>query len=169
LQLKLGVRQTMDRISVMILFVACTGCAAEHSDPAVEAASSSAASTPTVGVDTPLDRGPLVTDSDSFVHERKWSPSDSIVGEFMRFPHRARLDAEVLTSESAILPGDVRIGRTTMRVLKALLGEPALEKPEASAVLLQYNSPFIGPDEAVLFHFKGDTLRQISWTLDSDE
>jgi hypothetical protein len=169
LQLNQGVSKTMDRICVTILVVALTGCAADHSDSSPEAAPSGVASTTSVRVDTPQGGSALVTAPDSFVHESKWSPADSIVGEFVRFAYQRHLEAEALTSESAILPGDVQIGRTTTGMLKALLGKPALEKPEDSGVLLQYDSPFIGPDEEVLFHFTGDTLRRISWTLYSDE
>jgi len=157
----------MANFSITILFVVLA-CAAERSEPAGQPASSSAASITRTSVDTPLGESGLVTEPGGFVHERNWSHTDSIVGEFMRFSQRLDPDSAVVASDTVLLPAAVRIGRTTTVMFKALLGKPAVETQEGGMLVLQYNSPFIGPDEDVRFHMNRGILRRVSWTLYSD-
>ena len=158
----------MTKIRIAILSVVLAACAAERSEPAGQAASSSPGSIARTSIDTPLVGGGLVKGPSGLSHERNWSHADSIVGEFMLFSQRLDPDSAVVTSDTVPFPGGVRIGRTTAVMLKALLGEPAAETRENGVLLLRYNSPFIGADEDVSFHLTGNILRQVSWSLYSD-
>jgi hypothetical protein len=158
----------MTKLPITILLVALAACAAERSVPATQAASSSPSSITRTNIDTPLVGDGLVREPGGIIHERNWSRTDSIVGEFMRFSQRLAPESAAVTSDTVPLPGGVRIGRTNAVMLKALLGEPAVATPENGMLLLQYNSPFIGPDEAVVFYMRGDILRQVSWLLYSE-
>jgi hypothetical protein len=158
----------MTKIPIAILSLVLAACAAERSEPADQAASSSPGSLARTSIDTPQAGGGLVKGPSGFSHEMNWSHADSIVGEFMLFSQRLNPDSAVVTSDTVLLPAAVRIGRTTTVMLKALLGEPAIETREGGMLVLQYNSPFIGPDEEVRFHMDRDTLHQVSWTLYSD-
>jgi hypothetical protein len=158
----------MIRISKTVLIVVLCACATERSEPSDRMTAQPQAANAPAGIDTPLTQSALVTAPDSFVYQRNWSRADSIVGEFIRLSHLLAPSSDSVASDTVRLPGGVRIGRTTTGTLKALLGEPASENPEYGTLLLQYDSPFIGPDEAVIFHMKGDILRKISWTLYSD-
>jgi hypothetical protein len=161
----------MNKIAMTVLFVALVSCEPERSEPLGQAASSSPPSAariaidtpPRVAIDAPSGGGQYVKDADGFIHERSWSHADSIVGEFMRLYHRLAPNSGAVTSETTLLPGDVHIGRTTAVTLKSLLGEPATETPQDGMILLQYSSPFIGPDEAVIFHMRDNILRRVSW------
>jgi len=158
----------MTRISIAILTFVSAACTAESSDPGAQAASSSPGSVARTSIDTPLMGDELVRGPSGFSHIRNWSHADSIVGEFILFAQRLDRDSAVVTSDTISFPGAVRIGRTTAVMLKALLGEPAKETRVNGMLLLQYSSPFIGPDEDVIFYLSGNILRQVSWSLYSD-
>jgi len=158
----------MSRIPITILFIALLGCVAERSAPAGEPDSSGLSSMARTRIDTPLVATELITEPGGFIHERNWSHTDSVVGEFMRLPQGVDPNLPAVTSDTVSLPGAVRVGRTTESMLKAILGEPWGVTREDGMIVLQYNSPFIGPDESVHFHIRGDTLRQVSWALYSD-
>jgi len=158
----------MTKIPIAILSVVLAACAAERSKPAAQAASSSPSSSGRISVDTPVVGDGLVKGPSGFSHDRNWSHADSIVGEFMLFSQRLDPDSAVVTSDTVPLPAGVRIGRTNTVMLKALLGNPAVETQEGGMLVLRYNSPFIGPDEDVRFHMNRGILRQVSWTLYSD-
>jgi hypothetical protein len=142
----------MIKIPIAVLSIVLAACAAERSEPAAQAASSSPGSIARIGIDTPLVSGGLVKGPSGFSHERNWSQADSIVGEFMLFSQRLDPDSAVVTSDTVSFPAGVRVGRTTAVMLKAILGEPAAETRQDGTLLLRYNSPFIGADEDVSFH-----------------
>jgi hypothetical protein len=158
----------MTKIPIAILSVVLAACAAERSEPADQAASSSPGLIARTSIDTPLVGGGPVKGPSGFSHERNWSHADSIVGEFMLFSQRLYPDSAVVTSDTVPFPAGVRVGQTTAVMLKGLLGEPAAETRQDGMLVLQYNSPFIGADEAVNFHLNGNILRKVTWTLYSD-
>jgi hypothetical protein len=107
----------------------------------------------------------LVAEPDSFVHQRRWSLSDSLVGAWVKAGHKRQ--GRTLGS-GAGLPARAQIGQSTGDDLRSQLGTPSGTVVHGDTTLVTYASPFIGPDEAVVFHLVADTLRQVSWNLYSD-
>jgi hypothetical protein len=107
----------------------------------------------------------LVTEPDSFIHQRGWSQSDSLIGAWMKVGYKRQ---GRLLESGAGLPTKVRFGRSTGEDLRAQLGTASGTAVHADTTLMTYASPFIGPDEAVVFHLVADTIRQVSWELYSD-
>ena len=104
----------------------------------------------------------LITEADSFVHQHNWSRTDSLIGGFIKLGYKR--DGATVTSAIA-LPAQVQLGHTTGADLRALLGTPTSTRQARDTLLIEYASPFIGPDESVFFHLMADTLRQVSWGL----
>jgi hypothetical protein len=50
-------------------------------------------------------------------------------------------------------------------MLRDLLGKPSQQTILSDTLVLEYASPFIGPDESVLFHFVSGALREIAFSL----
>jgi hypothetical protein len=100
--------------------------------------------------------------ADSSLHDKDWSRHDSLVGAFMKLGWR-RGGSSV--GDAATLPAEIKLGGTTAGSLRTILGGPSEESSAADTLLLQYGSPFIGPDESVTFLFVDDTLRQLRWDL----
>jgi hypothetical protein len=94
-----------------------------------------------------------------------WSLTDSRVGAVMRIGKQRRpskdSDFTLTTSSLEVAPG-IRVGCSADSV-RALLGRPTHERALGDTTILEYASPFIGPDESVEFHVVGGTVRRIAW------
>jgi len=146
------------------LLLALAACRSDRV-PAQDAEKNSSASvvTPTT---TPEDAAAgLKRDPDGELHMADWSVTDSQIGAVMRIGKQRRPsqndDFAVTTSSLEVAPG-IRVGCSQDSV-RALLGRPTHERVVGDTTILEYASPFIGPDESVEFHIVGGTVRQIAW------
>ena len=152
----------MTRLALVGLFSLLLGCRAERPEPPRQEAPATSRPATLRHLDTLPGGDVLVTETDSFVHKQAWSRADSLVGEFIKLGNKR--DGATITSAIA-LPAQVQLGRTNGADLRALLGTPTATHQANDTLLIEYASPFIGPDESVLFHLLADTLRQVSWGL----
>ena len=152
----------MTRLAVVGLFSLLLGCHAERSEPPRQEAPATPIPATLRYVETLPGGDVLVTDTDRFVHKQTWSRTDSLIGAFIKLGYKR--DGATVTSAIA-LPAQVQLGRTTGPDLRTLLGTPTSTHQAMDTILIEYASPFIGPDESVVFHLVADTLRQVSWGL----
>jgi len=107
----------------------------------------------------------LKRDPDGELHMANWSVRDSQIGAVMRIGKQRRPsqneDFAVTTSSLEVAHG-IRVGCSVDSV-RALFGHPTHERVVGDTTILEYASPFIGPDESVEFHIVGGTVRQIAW------
>jgi len=152
----------MTRLALVGLFSLLLGCHAERPEPPWQEAPATPIPATLRHVDTLSGGDVLVTETDSFVHKQTWSRTDSLIGAFIKLGYKR--DGATVTSAIA-LPAQVQLGHTTGPDLRSLLGTPASTRQATDTILIEYASPFIGPDESVVFHLVADTLRQVSWGL----